>query len=774
MRSHQIRTTLAVLTAAMLSVSLTGCSGAQGSTGIRPGTGSTLEVELNHSYASEQVAFEGMPHISEIIALNDRVLIRSHDGEQNREFYYLMDESFQSAEPVNFTAFEESYALQQESEEDDYTSIAAIFTDSEGMTKLICQSYTLDAAGVQQNCSYTLETYDGSMQLTDSQDITAAIGEKISISDAAEDTAGNLYLLGANPEAMECRYVVLDADCQPLHSGSLWDALHARHIFCGSDGSIYISYFGVSGLQEIGRLDPADGTLERIRIEGMPTMLQTMYHGGGNYDYFVQDETALYGIRMDEAVCEEVVNWLNSDFLGADVRTAVPLADGTFLISAYDITHMYTELWYLRPRTPEEMDAVQLISLAALDIQDDVLRYAVQRFNREHAPCRIAIREYAQDAVDNASWDAGVSAFEDDMTSGIVADIICLDQMSFERYVNKGLFADLYTCMEADADFREEDYFMNYFSSMAYGEHLYRMGYGFTIRTLAAKTEHAGEEMGITPQEMMERMATLPDGMRPFADIGKETALTEIVLNNLGSFVDEQAGTCSFDTPEFIGLLEFCGSCGEETMSWSENEWRALENAYRADRVLYRHTKFSEPGEYHTLTAGIFGGEPVTLVGYPTVQEEANGGVFDSWSTLAMSSQTAYPEQVWSFLKLLLSEDFQSSLLNCLPVHRGAMAGRMEQAMTPVQYEDADGILHDMPNYYTNGTGAVEIGYATAAEMETLTAYVEGIRDHVFTDAAIYGIVYEEAVMYFSGDSTAEQAAEKIQGRVSLYLSERG
>jgi ABC-type glycerol-3-phosphate transport system substrate-binding protein len=35
-------------------------------------------------------------------------------------------------------------------------------------------------------------------------------------------------------------------------------------------------------------------------------------------------------------------------------------------------------------------------------------------------------------------------------------------------------------------------------------------------------------------------------------------------------------------------------------------------------------------------------------------------------------------------------------------------------------------------------------------------------------------IIWSEAQAYFAGDKTAEQAADNIQSRVSLYLAEQG
>jgi ABC-type glycerol-3-phosphate transport system substrate-binding protein len=46
--------------------------------------------------------------------------------------------------------------------------------------------------------------------------------------------------------------------------------------------------------------------------------------------------------------------------------------------------------------------------------------------------------------------------------------------------------------------------------------------------------------------------------------------------------------------------------------------------------------------------------------------------------------------------------------------------------------------------------------------------------DHVAAPSGMIDIIMDEAQAYFAGDKTAEQAAENIQSRVSIYLAEKG
>ena len=65
------------------------------------------------------------------------------------------------------------------------------------------------------------------------------------------------------------------------------------------------------------------------------------------------------------------------------------------------------------------------------------------------------------------------------------------------------------------------------------------------------------------------------------------------------------------------------------------------------------------------------------------------------------------------------------------------------------------------------------IGAMTQEERDFLMRYIEGITAFYYCDPSIADIIIEEAEMCYAGDQTAEQAAEKIQSRASLYLSEQ-
>lgn len=96
------------------------------------------------------------------------------------------------------------------------------------------------------------------------------------------------------------------------------------------------------------------------------------------------------------------------------------------------------------------------------------------------------------------------------------------------------------------------------------------------------------------------------------------------------------------------------------------------------------------------------------------------------------------------------------------PVHMGAYEALMEEAVD----EDRPEI------WYTNyGVKYEDVPY-TEEQVEQFYFLLENAQPAKFYGTSIYSMVSEELAPYFAGDVTAEQAAEKLNNRVQLYLDE--
>lgn len=562
-----------------------------------------------------------------------------------------------------------------------------------------------------------------------------------------DGTAEQLYLLDANMQRIG------RVDAPPLY---------VENMFSVGD-NVYVMYQENLGDQSfrLGILSTETMALETPDIADLPNGLTDVFAGNDDYALFVMNRDGMFGIR--EGTCTQVVDFLKINFNGSRAQHGAALPDGRFLLGIYNADYTETEYWVLTPcEAPEtEPDIIRFATL--YDGYED----EVNAFNRAHADCRIELVSYSQYVVDGDP-DAAVTKYQSDMLAGDVADIVENNGLPFKNYARKGLYEDLYPWMEQDESFEPDEYFMNYFKALETDGRLYQINFGFGVETFAAKTEFVGDvQPPLTFPEFWQLTQNLPEGMDIFWDMDEYSLLNTLCTPNLHCFADTETATCNFNTPEFVSLLE---QCKDYIDNEEQDEAFAWEYAYRNNDVLLMNVRLEEPYDWHYAIAGDFGGAQVTMLGIPSNDKTSSGGRFLSYNGLAMSSLSEHKEQVWEFFRTLLSENHQNKLEYGLPVLRSAMEQRMDAAMKPTIPEGSTEI--DV-NRSWFADAIYPIGNATQEEMDAFLAYVEGITEINDTDPQIYTIFWEEVEMYLAGDQNAQKAAEMIQSRASIYLSEQ-
>ena len=753
MKKTTMQRTLALMTAALTAVTLTGCGKGGGQ------KGSTLEISFDNSYSAQKIETDNYD-IGGFFSAGDKLVMIGFD--QDYKSQTMLYDPASSA----LTPLELEYAKQATDER--MIDVMGIFASKDGGINVIYSDYTVDENWEFLTQVYYMESYDSSMKLTGGRDITEHFPENTYYYNLMADSSGNVYAIANDDEGMQ--YIsVRNSDFEEIGIAEL-DVEWIDSVFCGKDGSVYASGYSNMGGQIFGKIDPESLLMEEVDVDGIPEYYNGVFAGSGDYDFYFYDSQSVSGVKLADGICEEVVNWINSDFSGDYVNSVAALPDGRFLTSMYNSEYDGSTLWLMEERSPEELENMEIISLATL-YSDTNLMDAVCEYNRANDDIRIVVKDYSSEVTDE-EWEASIDNFSKDMTSGKVADIICTQGLNFESYANKGMFVDLYSLMEQDPEFKREDYLENFFKSLEYKDQLQRISFSYYIETIAGKTEYVGDKMGITPQEFIDLLKNVPKDMDPFPNMTKSSALYSMCMGNMGTFIDTVNATCHFDDPQFIEFLELCNTYpADDSIDYdnmSEDDWtlywQAEEMAFRNDTALLKQVYIDAPRMMHTVLMGDFATEDVTFIGFPTSSEEGNGGVFNPSFNIAVSSQSKYQEQIWEFIKYMLSEEYQKTLEWTFPVHKGALRSMMDETVNTKEEYD---------KYYYLGNEEFDIGYPTQEEMDRLMTYLEGISQSVFYDVSVYEIIDEEAGMFFSGDQTAEQAASMIQSRVSLYLSEQ-
>ncbi len=744
---------LAILTAAMTAFTLTGCG--------KGGSGSTLEVSFDHAFSATQVDNDGL-NINGFLDAGDHILMLGNDEDYNMVYQMY------NKKDGTVSAFNTEY--RQQATDEHYIDIMGIMAAPDGGSSVLYASYEMTEDWENMKMTYYLETYDSQMNVVSGQDVTDTIPEGCYFYNLTADKDGTMYGIASDDEGMN--YIsVRDQNFEETATVEV-DAEWLESMFCGNDGTVYVSGYSNRGGMMFGKINADTQSFEEISVDGMPEYFNGVFAGNDNYDFFVYDTTYAYGIKTADGTCEKVINWINSDFSGDYVGGMAALPDGTFLALEFDSEYEHSTLWNMQERPAEELEQMEIISLASL-YSDMTLTAAVCNFNRANDDCRIVVKTYLDETDESEdAWEKGVDQFKKDMTSGKVADIICTDSLNFESFANKGIFMDIYELMGEDY-FNDETFFTNFFDAITYKEQLQRIAFSFSVETLAAKSEYVGEEEHVTMERFMELVKNPPNGMEVFPKMTKQQALYTLCMANMSSYyVDTVNATCSFNTPDFVELLELCNTFPEEEEIDYENMtdqqwelyWEEREMAYRNDKALFKDVYFDRPSDMHEIAKGDFGTEDVTFIGYPVKEENVSGGIFAPSFTISVSSQTNYKEEIRSFIDYMLSPEYQKTLSWEMPVNRNVFREKGAEAVNSTE---------EYEKYYYLASEEFEIGYPTQEEIDRMEAYIDGLSRSRTYDESIYEIVYEEADMFLKGDQSAQQAADMIQSRVSLYLSEQ-
>lgn len=696
-----MKKTIALLTAAALMVGFTGCEKKE----PEP-SGATLEVSLDHSYSAKQLPVDESLTILNFDPFGEKILLNGFQEEEETliNFVGLLDPD--TGEFVR-------------KDMGDYYPLGM---DDCGDTLDIMFGCNNDDG---TDAHLMLVTFDNSLSEIHSEEVTAAWGDYVpEIGSWARDAQGNEY-------ASKADTVICMASNGTIEN--IDGSEGAAQLYKGRDGNVYGISPNVS--QSIDVYDPNSLTSKTIDIELPSYYVDThakIVRGSTQYDYLCYNNDYLYGVSIPDGSVKEIVNWEDSDF---DAQKAILLPDGRAFLTENDSG------WLLTERTQEEIDSIQLISMATL-FPSLQLTELVHLYNRQAQGGHITVKSYAVESTD----DLGRDGLEKDLLNGIIPDILAADA-DYQKLSNKGLFEDISVWMENDPDFHEEDYIMNFFDTLRYKGKLERISFGFQINCLEAKSEYVNTRM--TLSELM--ALDLPENMVLLGGMQRDSSYFEYLMySQLGEFVDYENSKCSFDNPEFVQLLELLRTVQES------KEVRD-ESAYTDNRALLRSDRISGLEPYHYTVQTIFGGADVKLTGIP-VSEKGNGGEFLPMDSISMLADSKYKEQIWDFFKFCMNQNNQMSIKQ----YSTGFPVRLDALEKMIEFDQQD----SSPFFE-------EVGAATAEEADELLSYIKGITNCTFSDISIQGIVSEEAGKYFAGDCAAEDAAKMIQSRVSLYLAEQ-
>ena len=338
--------------------------------------------------------------------------------------------------------------------------------------------------------------------------------------------------------------------------------------------------------------------------------------------------------------------------------------------------------------------------------------------------------------------DGGLTAelLRTQLIAGEGPDIFAFYDRSSLADLGANSFEDLLIYLDADEEYGRDTLVPELLEAMCVQDKLDWLPYSFGISTFTAPSAYLSEP-GFSFGEA--KQAAAKAGLPLFPGWMTRDILWGWMSDfAVGQYMDLETGTCSFDSEDYISLLEECAAAAAEFGSDSA----ALYNSLLQFELLQNLIRVSTISDNY--------GGAYAFVGVPN--ETTNGSMFSPDLCFAISSTSGNKDAAWQLVRSCLSDEHQQMNLTSFPASASVLDAMIDDAVE-------NGVHYYEYEY--------ELDEADAAKLRGLISETQTAQDAY---PAVLNIMAEDAAQFFAGQITAEQAAVYTQNRVSTWLAEQG
>lgn len=520
----------------------------------------------------------------------------------------------------------------------------------------------------------------------------------------------------------------------------------------GGDGRMYFREQQNNGGGTLSAIDPEAGTMTEI----LAYEKGFLSGGDGESPFLLSLPEGIY--RMDGTGETRPLALWDECLLSVSGMTDVePLGDGRFLL-----TGMTGAPLLLVPAEPADIKPKTMLTLAvlpdqnALDYGLDVSMYyaniirSITAFNAQSGDSYVKL----VDLSEGGSLTAGqaLTKLNTRILSGEVPDMLVLKGgLSPFPFIRQGLLRDLRQALDVDPDMNVEDIVLAQAIINDCGG-LYVMVDGFSMETRLGLQSRFGDTWGWSFDDYRRIDAETPEGKMVIYNLTRDYFLRMSTSRYLRQAIDWQSGTCDFDNPAFVQVLEACRDM-RETPEDPENlvfGLNLMADGYVATELEMLSTVTDLAKETRQI------GQPVSVIGWPT-PDGSCGTDFGFGYPIGVMKDGAHPELCWNFLKFCLLNSERG-----IPNYRPLLEQQLEEA----RHIDPD---EERPLWYDGLRSPM-----TEEEIAQFRELLGRVEHTTLYDETALAIVQEEVAPFLAGQRSAEETAQIIQRRMSIYVAEQG
>lgn len=424
----------------------------------------------------------------------------------------------------------------------------------------------------------------------------------------------------------------------------------------------------------------------------------------------------------DEA---DLFDWSEPGIVSPGYTNLYELGDGSWLL----FYRGQTSLELLEEKLLPPKTTLTLLT----DLPRAELYTIVNDFNRTSEEYRVEVIQFGEDGLT-------AELLRTQLIAGEGPDIFAFYDRSSLADLGANSFEDLLVYLDADAEYGRDTLAPELLGAMCAQDKLDWLPYSFGISTFTAPSAYLSEP-GFSFDEA--KQAAAKAGLPLFPGWMTRDILWGWMSDfAVGQYMDLETGTCSFDSEDYISLLEECAAAAAEFGSDSA----ALYNSLLQFELLQNLIRVSTISDNY--------GGAYAFVGVPN--ETTNGSMFSPDLCFAISSTSGNKDAAWQLVRSCLSDEHQQMNLTSFPASASVLDAMIDDAVE-------NGVHYYEYEY--------ELDEADAAKLRGLISETQTAQDAY---PAVLNIMAEDAAQFFAGQITAEQAAAYTQNRVSTWLAEQG
>lgn len=392
------------------------------------------------------------------------------------------------------------------------------------------------------------KTEDGHAILTMTSDGNTITEKSVALENSSDaksivvDSFGKIYISEEN------QILVFDSNCKlEKELESDWQLLS---LVQASDGSVYVQTAAAQGQSTDPSFLLMHIDLTNEKLEPVSSMNDDKHPlndrpfsncNNSNFHLLINGKDFLCGVSLTDGSITRLLSWAD---IGSEciVYGAAPIGNGfAAIVSSKDTGLPF--FCYLLPT--EHIKSV--VELACIGYLDSEMTRAVQMFNSTNIEHIVEVTYYEETRL-NLEFASGGSP-----------DIIHLASHQYEQYVSKGLLLDLNEVMDGVQAPELNELLIGPIKAMSNDDSLYLIMPTYTISTMIGQ-RFAFENDGWNLVDVQSFLCDYPD-FQLFANGELYIPMTTLLQYNLSSFIDFDKAQCSFESDDFIELMEVAKKC---------------------------------------------------------------------------------------------------------------------------------------------------------------------------------------------------------------------